>query len=591
LIAVSRSSSCSGLARACLALLLALGWYAAADQAPTVPTAPKTETPQVAAPQAPKATTADQLKQADQLLADGKKDEAEKVLLQAVKDAPRDTAPMLRLASLYESLDRKEEAFELCAHILTNLDPKQAEAETMIQRLVYRGRFLRECPVSFLKYVPVSASVDSCRLSREFRFSGEPERYFAYTTSLLFPEELTSGKPAPWIPLPTSIGKAASTMYNRLAYGMLGDPGGEILRTRWLLGYPSSTILTSGKDYSPLAGHVLQVFLRTHVYAQEYLGLDRVNTEGLPIRVYLTEEGPTGAEEDDGKVFFFNVGNGRESVEWLREVCHEAGHLFLPQIGPFEGDDRWANGAVGERLFMQWLMEEAGNVAGERWPSEAAGEALDNMWGADHVAADRYLLRDCRLPLNAWLSQPPESFQGKDACELFAGFCLWVQAAHGRPFLAATLREATGATPADILAAYRRIIAKVTAGHPLSLDAGSLNPVASKLSQPLREGAVRRESVVLGQDGYAVLRVYLPAGKWTATIAHNGPGAAKLAMTTDGQGLVMGPDKTPLDLGELADGWHEIKVLCLSPGPIELFGLTFSSHAPEAREPEQTPAP
>ena len=85
---------------------------------------------------------------------------------------------------------------------------------------------------------------------------------------------------------------------------------------------------------------------------------------------------------NDKRVFFFNVGNGRESVEWLREVCHEAGHLFLPQIGPFEGDDRWANGAVGERLFMQWLMEEAGNVAGERWPSESAGEAVASTWGA-----------------------------------------------------------------------------------------------------------------------------------------------------------------------------------------------------------------
>ncbi len=517
----------------------------------------------------------DLLAAARRLLKEGKQQAAESLLLQAIKAGPASPMGFLTLAELYEATGRKEEALELYGHVLAKIDPRHERAREHFRRLFYEGRFPRELAVAYLKLSPVAFTVDNCKLAAELHTGSRPDRGLVYTNSLLFPEELRAQKAAPWVRLPASGTTSDNLMYNRMVYGMLVDPDGRIARTRWAVGYPSATILLSGNDYTALAGRLLQVVLRAHVYLQEYLGIDRRPAAGDHFRVFLTEEGPTGAEQFEDSLFFYDVDHDRGPREWLREVLHETGHLLLPRVGPFPGDERWANGDLGECLLFQWLLEEAGSVVADPWPSAPSAEALDKMWNTGHVAAHDFLLDQCRLPLAAWLATPPESFAGEDAAARFVGFCLWVQAANGRQVLGATLRTAAGAAPADFVAAYKAAVAALLARGSLRVDAGALNPVASKLAAPPREGAVRREAITLAPAGRAAYRVYLPSGHWCLRLEALPADQAGFLVRLDGKAGPEVKGSASLDLGVIAEGWHEMVVTSGAAAPVELLALVF----------------
>ena len=536
--------------------------------APALTGAAKPATP-VKAPETPAVVL-----KARELVKQGKTQEAEQALLEALPTHGASVPILMPLADIFATDDRKEEAIELYGRVLTKLDPKYAEAAKRLKRLFYDGRFPRELSLSLLGVSPVAFTVDACRLAPEFHVSPDATRRFAFSTSLLFPEELTRNTHAPWIALPATGGQSASQMYNRVLYGLLDDPGSETLHTRWMLGYPSDTILTSGADYTDLASHIMHLLLRAHVYAEEYLAYDRLPAEGTLLRVFLTEEGPTGAEQSGDRIFIYDIDHDREPLEWYREVLHEAGHMLLPQVGPFEGDDKWGNGELGERLFLQWMLEEAGTVEKSPWPSDKARAAFDKLWRPCSGEASQYLVDHCRVPMGGWQNTEPESFEGKDALERFCAFCLWVEAANGRAALANALHTAKGTTPADFVAAYKGVVAQTLAkGAPLWVDAGALNMVSSKLAQAPQEGAVRREQIVLGEGGHANFRIYLPVGKWQLTPRIGSEARAHLSVRVDDAKVFVTEPNTALDLGDVTEGWHEITIKCGPPGPVQLLGL------------------
>ncbi len=543
--------------------------------------------PPVAGPAAPPAVVT----QAEELARQGKSREAEELLVGAIQAGKAPGAVFLALGRLFEAGDRKEEALEVYGHLLTQPGAREPVAKERFYRLFYEGRFPRQVRARNLPFSPVVYTADTCRLSPEFHTSQQSARVFVYTTSLLFPEEMTRERPAPWVTLPVGGTPPVSQMINRVAYGLIGDPEKDVLRTRWWVGFPSSTVVASGSDHSLLAQRILHVLLRANVYVQEYLALDRTpDPDGL-FRAYLTELGPTGAAQRGDCVFFFDVNKPREPLEWIREVFHEAGHLFLPQAGPFDGEEKWANGDMGERLFFQYLLEEAGAVAGQPWPSEAAKAALDKVWEPCQAEARRYLIEHCRVPVTAWLSTDPESFAGRDGCERFAAFCLWAQAAHGRALLASVLHNPGGTAPANFLARYKSVVADtLSRGLPLWVDAGSLNPIASKLSQPQREGAVRSEMVTMSQGGFVTLRAYLPAGRWLVTPGADREAKTRLSLKLDAAKPLDTDANQPVDLGALPEGWHDIVVTCLTPGPVEFIGLKFAAQAAAAPRPPGGPS-
>ena len=511
---------------------------------------------------------------ASALLERGEPAQAEEILLGLVDAAPDDIEATLALAQLYEATKRREEAIELCGGILARLDPHQGPALRLLRRLYYRGGFPRRLRLEFLQYGPVDFVVDNCRLSSEHH-AGEPDsRLFAYTTSLIFPAEMTLGKAAPWIRLPAGSGVGGNLMYNRVAYGLIADPETELLRTDWQMGFPSATVLLSAHDYSLLAGRLLHILLRGHIYIREYLGIDQDPWNADLLRAFLTEEGPTGAEQYEDKLFFYDVGQDRAALEWLREAFHELGHLLLPKLGPYEVGERWAEGDLGERLLLGWLAEEAGAVAGDPWPSGAARDVLDKLWSTGHVALSEYLSLNCRTPISAWLALPPGDLSPADGVDRALGFCLWIQAAHGRRVLGDVLRSVPGTDPQCFLAAYKAAVAGALAQGPITLHAGGLTLIKSSLAAPPIEGPVRLEGITLGPDGHGTWRVYLPQGRWAITphTADGVPAAATLSID-EGQPL-SADDEGRFCLGEVAEGWHELVLKTDGQQTVELLDLS-----------------
>lgn len=515
------------------------------------------------------------------LIAEGKRDNAEEQLLGAIRAYPDHLPAFLTLGDLYEKADRIEEAAQLYAHVLGKLAPRNEAAQRAIKRVFYRGRFPREIALDILPLAPAAFAGHVVKLSDEFHFGSRPSRTFAYTTSLIFPAALEGNRAAPWIRLPSSIGPAENMLFNRVAYGLIADDRNEVLRARWQVGWPSSTVLPSRADHETLAHRLLQLALRGHVYLLEYLDFDRTPEKTELLELYLTEAGPSGAEQLGDRIFFYDAESPRAPEELVRQLFHELGHLMLPRIGPFPGDDVWASGDLSERLLFQWLLEEAGTVTGDPWPGERPAEALYRLCGIGAEDAQRFLMRECRIPLNAWMATLPEEFTGEDGPARFAGFCLWLEAAHGRSTLAAVLHGAQGTEPAHFVQAYKDIVAKAFEdGGALSVDAGGLNLMASRLLQAPREAAIRRELVALGKGGEAVFRIYLPDGDYDLEVLRNGSGETLINVTLDGQSKLVGNADQPASLGAVTAGWHDVAISCGSDGPLEVLGLRIRKAEP-----------
>lgn len=56
-------------------------------------------------------------------------------------------------------------------------------------------------------------------------------------------------------------------------------------------------------------------------------------------------------------IYFYDLKSFTDPVERAREVAHEYGHATLPPIGGFEAPESWANGYLGEKLFMKWMAD------------------------------------------------------------------------------------------------------------------------------------------------------------------------------------------------------------------------------------------
>ena len=80
--------------------------------------------------------------------------------------------------------------------------------------------------------------------------------------------------------------------------------------------------------------------------------------------------GDIGGEQRGTSIYVFALSAERTPLEWLRELAHEYGHFALPGIAGYTAPEEWANGLLGERLFLKWLAEDlgAGTLAATQAP-------------------------------------------------------------------------------------------------------------------------------------------------------------------------------------------------------------------------------
>jgi hypothetical protein len=103
---------------------------------------------------------------------------------------------------------------------------------------------------------------------------------------------------------------------------------------------------------------------------------------------YLCWGGDAGGEQSLGEdieagrprrantIYIYDIASFRDPMEMAREVAHEYGHAVLPPVGGFKTPENWANGYLGEKLFLRWIRDsfeagrlDAGSVMGTSFQS------------------------------------------------------------------------------------------------------------------------------------------------------------------------------------------------------------------------------
>lgn len=119
---------------------------------------------------------------------------------------------------------------------------------------------------------------------------------------------------------------------------------------------------------------VTRMLMRLWDYNVQYLGLDHATSYGRTVDVYLSKDGKAGGEQritmdpqtldPSGRasrvnvVHIYDLATFTNPLEKAREVAHEYGHATLPAIGGYSAPESWANGDVGERIYLQWLYDD-----------------------------------------------------------------------------------------------------------------------------------------------------------------------------------------------------------------------------------------
>lgn len=182
---------------------------------------------------------------------------------------------------------------------------------------------------------------------------------------------------------------------------------------------------------------VVRTLLRLFSYNLHDLGLDHSPEFAKVVTVYLCYGGDPGGEQlfdVDGSlngakvntVYFYDLRSFTDPVETTREVAHEYGHATLPPMGgDYTAPEAWANGLLGEKMYLAYLAEA--RRKGELGPEDTFGatpEAL-RAWVRKNVDP---------LVGDALLNGPrPALLAGRDkaAMDAFLGLALATARVYG----------------------------------------------------------------------------------------------------------------------------------------------------------------
>ena len=198
--------------------------------------------------------------------------------------------------------------------------------------------------------------------------------------------------------LPTrAIEPVHSWKFSKVCYVYSSDSGSS-LRLLCAVHYPTA-------DTAPLAARMARLIALAHQTLTQRTGRGPANGTD-PFDVWLCAKGQAGGEEWRNNLYLYDIETPRSSIEWVREIVHEYSHLALPAIGGYTAPEYWANGYLGERLIVRWLM---------RLPDGPA--RVEAVWGDFSGAPnfDRLLIAPALVqyrkigPSPAWLARTDEA--------------------------------------------------------------------------------------------------------------------------------------------------------------------------------------
>ena len=162
--------------------------------------------------------------------------------------------------------------------------------------------------------------------------------------------------------------------FPHFAEGIAGSPGSAVSpRSRF-------QVYSQTKVSRDLMLPVTRTLVRSWDEAVTHLNIDHPTKYGLMVHVFICDGGKAGGEQlviksrsrrDNfqtyNAIYLYHAEGLTNPVEAVREVAHEYGHAILPAIGGFQSPEEWANGALGERLFVRYLFRayRDGRIIGE----------------------------------------------------------------------------------------------------------------------------------------------------------------------------------------------------------------------------------
>jgi len=291
------------------------------------------------------------------------------------------------------------------------------------------------------------------------------------------------------------------------------------------------------EERATLAHQVAALLLRLSALQQAYTGLAPRFAEDGAINVWLTEKGDAGGEAYDNNIYLYNVSVPRSPTEWTREIAHEYGHQTMPPVGGYTKPEWGANGLLGERLYMRWLLLNRDTAESHPWV-----KALD--------PADVLQQRLGKLVEQfAVVGPDAPAMRGTDrtAMENFVGFAAYLEMTRGSLYLINVLKSLSTPIYAGGQGFLETLIGQETAYQ---------SPANALVT--LRLGAL---------PANLPLWVYLREGTWKGEI-DAGAQAVPCKVEIDGKPARQ-DDNGAFYSAALTKGWHRI-VITADP-PVELW--------------------
>jgi len=226
------------------------------------------------------------------------------------------------------------------------------------------------------------------------------------------------------------------------------------------------------------------------------------------VDVYLCFGGKPGgeqlfdSEERNGivrnvnTVYVYDVSNLNDPLETLREIAHEYGHASLPGVGNYREPEAWANGHLGERLFLRWLHQAL--------TSKRLG-TLDTC-GADEPSLAAYLSKNVKPLVDKVLTSGPVDalIDGKssDAMNHYLGLMLLAESVLPAKTFAMALKTNDDSNCRGALDAMARSVGDLSKWQ---IDAA--NYVGTRIWLPIGNGTVVGGTVLARKLGWAKVDV------------------------------------------------------------------------------------
>ena len=254
-------------------------------------------------------------------------------------------------------------------------------------------------------------------------------------------------------------------------------------------------------DALPLTKRVARMLLLLYG-----LNRDRLHTDHAfhqTVDVWLSGQNAPGSSPDVGgeqfksQIYIYNLFAERKPLEWAREIAHEYGHYALPGISGFKAPEEWANGILGERLFLKWIVDDlqAGRMKADDLPF-VKREDVDEYISKQVTPLIRRIAHD-------GIAEASLARRDAGAMDLYTGLALYVDTVMGTNALLNALSYTEPKT-AGTFAQAPDFLRGVQASLQGATDITYTSPLPA-------------------HEGKADFWVYLPRGEYTVETA----GAAK----------------------------------------------------------------